>query len=237
MARLSLTDSRSSSTRYSLAQRSWRFIISAKYLEQEGEHRGEYYALMLFAQAGMSILAAGHELVTLFVGLELMSLSFFVLVGFLRSDKRSNEAAIKYLLLGAFSSGLLAYGFSLFYGMSGSTLLRDVAAAVAERDAGDPMLLLAMITTSVGLLFQDLRRAVSYVGAGCLRRSAHTDHRVRFRGLEGCFLRAAHSDFPRAIRRCAGSVDTDAGGGGAGDHDIGKHRRDHPGKHEAPAGL
>ena len=129
-------------------------IISAKYLEQEGEHRGEYYALMLFAQAGMSILAAGHELVTLFVGLELMSLSFFVMVGFLRSDKRSNEAAIKYLLLGAFSSGLLAYGFSLFYGMSGSTLLRDVAAAVAERDPGDPMLLLAMITTSVGLLFK-----------------------------------------------------------------------------------
>ena len=77
-----------------------------------------------------------------------------MLVGFLRSDKRSNEAAIKYLLLGAFSSGLLAYGFSLFYGMSGSTLLRDVAAAVAERDASDPMLLLAMITTSVGLLFK-----------------------------------------------------------------------------------
>ena len=129
-------------------------IISAKYLEQEGEHRGEYYALMLFAQAGMSILAAGHELVTLFVGLELMSLSFFVLVGFLRSDKRSNEAAIKYLLLGAFSSGLLAYGFSLFYGMSGSTLLREVATAVAGRDSSDPMLLLAMITTSVGLLFK-----------------------------------------------------------------------------------
>ncbi len=129
-------------------------IISVRYLENEGEHRGEYYALLLFAQAGMAILAQGMELVTLFIGLELMALSFYVMVGFLRNEKRSNEAAIKYLILGAFSSGLLAYGFSILYGMSGSTLLRNIAAAVAERPADDPMLILALITTSVGLLFK-----------------------------------------------------------------------------------
>ena len=129
-------------------------IISVRYLENEGEHRGEYYALLLFAQAGMAILAQGMELVTLFIGLELMALSFYVMVGFLRDEKRSNEAAIKYLILGAFSSGLLAYGFSILYGMSGSTLLRNIAAAVAERPADDPMLILALITTSVGLLFK-----------------------------------------------------------------------------------
>ncbi len=129
-------------------------IISVRYLENEGEHRGEYYALLLFAQAGMAILAQGMELVTLFIGLELMALSFYVMVGFLRNEKRSNEAAIKYLILGAFSSGLLAYGFSILYGMSGSTMLRDVATAVAERPADDPMLILALITTSVGLLFK-----------------------------------------------------------------------------------
>ena len=132
-------------------------LISVRYLEHEGEHRGEYYALMLFAQAGMAILAQGMELVTLFIGLELMALSFYVLVGFLRDDRRSNEAAIKYLLLGAFSSGLMVYGFSLFYGISGSTLLRDIARVVAERaerDPADPILILAMVTTSVGLLFK-----------------------------------------------------------------------------------
>ena len=128
--------------------------ISVRYLENEGEHRGEYYALLLFAQAGMAILAQGMELVTLFIGLELMALSFYVMVGFLRNEKRSNEAAIKYLILGAFSSGLLAYGFSILYGMTGSTLLRNIAAAVAERPADDPMLILALITTSVGLLFK-----------------------------------------------------------------------------------
>ena len=129
-------------------------MISVRYLENEGEHRGEYYALLLFAQAGMAILAQGMELVTLFIGLELMALSFYVMVGFLRNEKRSNEAAIKYLILGAFSSGLLAYGFSILYGMTGSTLLRNIAAAIGERPADDPMLILALITTSVGLLFK-----------------------------------------------------------------------------------
>ncbi|MBH00318.1 MAG: NADH-quinone oxidoreductase subunit N [Solibacterales bacterium] len=128
--------------------------ISVRYLENEREHRGEYYALLLFTQAGMAILAQGMELVTLFIGLELMALGFYVLVGFLRNEKRSNEAAIKYLVLGSFSSGLLAYGFSILYGMSGSTSLRHIAAAVAERPMDDSMLLLALITTSVGLLFK-----------------------------------------------------------------------------------
>ena len=78
-------------------------IVSYKYLEIAGEHHGEYYGLILFAQCGMYFLAAGTELITLFIGLELMALCFYVMVGFLRTDKRSNEAAIKYLLLGAFS--------------------------------------------------------------------------------------------------------------------------------------
>jgi NADH-quinone oxidoreductase subunit N len=83
-----------------------------------------------------------------------MALSFYVMVGFLRSDRRSNEAAMKYLLLGAFSSGFLAYGFSLLYGLSGSTKLDVIAQAVAQRSPPDPLCLLAMITTSVGLFFK-----------------------------------------------------------------------------------
>jgi NADH-quinone oxidoreductase subunit N len=129
-------------------------LISVRYLEIEGEHRGEYYALMLFAQAGMAALAQGYELVTLFVGLELMALSFYVMVGFLRDEKRANEAAIKYVLLGAFSSGMLAYGFSILYAIGGSTDLREIAAAVAQRDPSDPVLILALVTTLVGLFFK-----------------------------------------------------------------------------------
>ena len=129
-------------------------IISARYMDAEGEHRGEFYALILFAQAGMSVMASGYDLVVLFVGLETMALSFYVLVGFLRDTRRSNEAALKYLILGAFSSGLLVYGFSILYGISGSTNLGEVAKAVAARPEGDLALLLALITCSVGLFFK-----------------------------------------------------------------------------------
>jgi len=129
-------------------------IVSYKYLEVEGEHHGEYYSLMMFAQCGMFFLAGGADLVTLFIGLELMALSFYVMVGFLRTEKRSNEAAMKYLLLGAFSSGFLAYGFSVMYGISGSTKLADIAAAMGNRPAMDPLVFLALATTAVGLLFK-----------------------------------------------------------------------------------
>jgi NADH-quinone oxidoreductase subunit N len=129
-------------------------VVSYKYLEIAGEHHGEYYALILFAQCGMFFLAAGTDLVTLFIGLELMALCFYVMVGFLRADKRSNEAAMKYLLLGAFSSGFLAYGFSLMYGLSGSTKLADITAAIGARPPWDPIVFLALATTSVGLLFK-----------------------------------------------------------------------------------
>lgn len=129
-------------------------LVSYRYLEIAGEHHGEYYGLILFAQCGMFFLATGTDLVTLFVGLELMALSFYVMVGFLRGDRRSNEAAMKYLLLGAFSSGFLVYGFSVMYGITGSTRLADVAAAIAARPAWDPVVFLALATTLVGLLFK-----------------------------------------------------------------------------------
>jgi NADH-quinone oxidoreductase subunit N len=129
-------------------------LISYKYLEVEDEHHGEYYALIMFANCGMFFLATGTDLVTLFIGLELMALCFYIMVGFLRRDKRSNEAAMKYLLLGSFSSGFLVYGFSVFYGLAGSTKLKDVAAALASRQPWDPVVFLAIATTAVGLLFK-----------------------------------------------------------------------------------
>jgi NADH-quinone oxidoreductase subunit N len=129
-------------------------VVSYKYLEVAGEHHGEYYSLILFAQCGMYFLATGTDLVTLFIGLELMALCFYVMVGFLRTEKRSNEAAIKYLLLGAFSTGFLAYGFSVMYGMSGSTKLVEIANAISQRTPWDPLVFLALATTTIGLLFK-----------------------------------------------------------------------------------
>jgi len=109
-------------------------LLSVQYLEIEREQEGEYYALLLFACVGMMLMASGIDLIVMFLGLETMALSFYVLTGFLRRDKRSNEAALKYVLLGAFSSGILAYGFSILYGLSGATNIGAITGALAQRD-------------------------------------------------------------------------------------------------------
>jgi NADH-quinone oxidoreductase subunit N len=109
-------------------------LLSVKFLELEKEQEGEFYALLLFACVGMMLMASGVDLIVMFLGLETMALSFYVLTGFLRREKRSNEAALKYVLLGAFSSGILAYGFSLLYGLSASTNIGAVGAALGQRN-------------------------------------------------------------------------------------------------------
>lgn len=137
--------------------------ISTRYLDIEGEQHGEYYALVLFATVGMMFLGCGFDLITLYISLELMALTFYVLVAFTKREKRSNEAAMKYFLLGAFSSGVLLYGMSLLYGLAGSTNLAEIGRAVAviaqgTGEAGEaslrPMLLLAMIALAAGLFFK-----------------------------------------------------------------------------------
>jgi NADH-quinone oxidoreductase subunit N len=143
-----------------LAATAVAILMSVSYLQTEHENHGEYYALMLLSVAGMMCMAAGLDIVLIFIGLELMAISTYVLVGFLRRDRRSNEAALKYLLLGAFSSGIFAYGLSLLYGLSGSTNLGAIAAQL-YRVMHDPLYaqykpvaILALLTTMVGLLFK-----------------------------------------------------------------------------------
>jgi NADH-quinone oxidoreductase subunit N len=140
--------------------------ISVRYLDIEGEQHGEYYALILFATVGMMFLGCGFDLITLYISLELMALTFYVLVAFTKREKRSNEAAMKYFLLGAFSSGVLLYGMSLLYGIAGSTNLAAIGRSVAEIAATmgpnpdptaaslRPMLLLGMIALAAGLFFK-----------------------------------------------------------------------------------
>src|SRR5687768_8317435 len=140
--------------------------ISTRYLDIEGEQHGEYYALILFATVGMMFLACGYDLISLYISLELMALTFYVLVAFTKREKRSNEAAMKYFLLGAFSSGVLLYGMSLLYGIAGSTNLGEIGRSVATiaGTLGDssepvaaslrPMLLLGMIALAAGLFFK-----------------------------------------------------------------------------------
>lgn len=128
--------------------------ISLKYLDVEDEQHGEFYALILFSTAGMMFMAAAVDLITMFVGLELMSLCIYILVGFLRSNRKSNEASLKYFLLGSFSTGILLYGMSILYGISGSTNLDKIALAVAGMPPDSPILYLATIALLAGLCFK-----------------------------------------------------------------------------------
>jgi NADH-quinone oxidoreductase subunit N len=129
-------------------------LLSVHYLEIEAEHHGEYYALMLFATIGMMFMTSGFDIVVQFIALETMAISFYVLAGFLRGDRRSNEGALKYLLLGAFSSGILAYGFSIMYGLAGSTNLQQITEVFSLRPVGDVLVLLSLVTVSAGLFFK-----------------------------------------------------------------------------------
>jgi NADH-quinone oxidoreductase subunit N len=149
--------------------------ISTRFLDIEGEQHGEYYALVLFATVGMMFIGSGYDLISLYISLELMAVTFYILVAFTKREKRSNEAAMKYFLLGAFSSGVLLYGMSLLYGIAGSTNIGEIGSQVGQlsteirnalQTAAEgsgiqndivklrPMLLLGMIALAAGLFFK-----------------------------------------------------------------------------------
>ncbi|MGQ0508256.1 MAG: NADH-quinone oxidoreductase subunit N [Myxococcaceae bacterium] len=112
-------------------------LLTSGFLRHRNAERGEFYALMLFGVAGMSLLAISAELITLFVNLEILSLATYALTTFLRRGPRPAEAGFKYFILGAFSSAVLLYGAALLYGVTGSTLLSDMKEPLAVA-FGDP---------------------------------------------------------------------------------------------------
>ncbi|HEX9592706.1 MAG TPA: NADH-quinone oxidoreductase subunit N [bacterium] len=130
-------------------------LHSGAYLRQEGIEYGEYYSLLLLAAVGMMVMASGRDLMVIYVGLELMSVTFYCLVGLMRTRLTSNEASLKYFLLGAFASGFLLYGFSLLYGLTGTTSIPGIHAFLAAHpEAVGAPLILAMVMVLVGLGFK-----------------------------------------------------------------------------------
>jgi NADH-quinone oxidoreductase subunit N len=123
--------------------------ISLKYMEIEGASFGEYYSLLLLATSGMMIIASASDLIVLYLGLELMALSTYILVGIIRHSIKSNEAAIKYFLLGGFSSAFLLYGISMIYGLTGTTEIETIAAYIGERGFAENQILLFSVVLFV----------------------------------------------------------------------------------------
>lgn len=129
-------------------------LLSHSYLKEERLYFGEYYGFVLLALSGMMVMVSAADLLTIYLGTELMSLSLYVMAGLKRSEPRSLEASAKYFVLGAFSSGILLYGISLLYGATGSTRLPAIAAAIAGQSLDDPLLLFATILLAVGFGFK-----------------------------------------------------------------------------------
>ena len=111
-------------------------LLSAHYLRNRTTTAGEYYGLLLVGGTGMVLMAASRELLTAYISLELLSFSLYILVGYLKRDRLSNEGSLKYILLGAFSSAMLLYGISLIYGVTGTTSYEGIAEALAAREGG-----------------------------------------------------------------------------------------------------
>jgi len=130
------------------------FVYTRQYLQQRDMFRGEFYALTLFSVVGMMIMVSGQNMLTLYVGLELLSLSLYALVAMDRDNARATEAAMKYFVLGALASGMLLYGMSMIYGMTGSLNLTDIHNALMATEKTHSVLILGLVFIVAGLAFK-----------------------------------------------------------------------------------
>jgi NADH-quinone oxidoreductase subunit N len=132
-------------------------LPSYRFLDRQDAETGEYHALLLFSIAGQCLMAASNDLIMVFIGLEISSISSYVLAGYLRDDKRANEAALKYFLLGSFATAFFLYGVALIYGATGTINLASVRTQLSGQNAPEPII----IAVAAALMFVGLGFKVS----------------------------------------------------------------------------
>ncbi len=130
------------------------FVYTRQYMQLRGMFRGEYYALVLFSVLGMMVMVSGQSMLTIYMGLELLSLSLYSLVALDRDNAKSSEAAMKYFVLGALASGMLLYGMSMIYGMTGSLNIAEISSALQDSNTKNPVLILGLVFIVAGLAFK-----------------------------------------------------------------------------------
>ncbi len=130
------------------------FLYSRQYLADRQLYRGEYYVMGLFAVLGMSVLISAHSYLTVYLGLELLSLSLYAMVAFNRDSSASAEAAMKYFVLGAIASGMLLYGMSMIYGVTGTINIADVASHIGSMEESSIVLTFGVVFLIVGIAFK-----------------------------------------------------------------------------------
>jgi len=130
------------------------FLYAKDYLRDRDLFKGEYYALGLFAVLGMMVMVSANSFLTIYLGLELLSLSLYAMVAFNRDSKTGSEAAMKYFVLGAIASGMLLYGISMIYGATGTIVFPEVAKALTETGMNDLVLVFGLVFVVIGLSFK-----------------------------------------------------------------------------------
>jgi len=130
-------------------------LSSYRFLDRQGAETGEYHALLLFSLVGQCLMAAANDLIMVFIGLEISSIASYVLAGYLREDKRANESALKYFLLGSFATAFFLYGVAIVYGSTGTVRLDEIHAVLTAQNAPSPVFIgLAAALMFVGLGFK-----------------------------------------------------------------------------------
>jgi NADH-quinone oxidoreductase subunit N len=130
------------------------FVYTRQYMQLRNIYCGEYYALVLFAVLGMMIMVSGQSMLSIYMGLELLSLCLYSLVALDRDNPKSSEAAMKYFVLGALASGMLLYGMSMIYGMTGSINIAEITSALQDTNPKNPVLILGLVFIVAGLAFK-----------------------------------------------------------------------------------
>jgi NADH-quinone oxidoreductase subunit N len=129
-------------------------LLSTNYIAEGDYWENEYYEMLLSSVLGMVLIASARDLITLFVALELLSIPAYLMATWRKRDLKSNEAGLKYYLMGVFASSLMLYGMSLLFGVSGSTLLTDISRTVGDFDHSQPVITLGIILVVVGFAFK-----------------------------------------------------------------------------------
>ena len=129
-------------------------LMSINYVEEGDYYEGEFYFLILCSLLGMVVMSSSRDLITIFVALETLSIPAYILAGWRKRDLKSNEASLKYYLLGVLASAVMLYGMSLIYGFTGTTILADIGEQLAGNAAEMPMVTLAIVFIIVGFAFK-----------------------------------------------------------------------------------
>ncbi len=129
-------------------------LMSNRYIEEGDYHRGEYYVLLLSSLLGMVVMSSSRDLISIFVALELLSIPAYLLAGWRKRDLKSNEASLKYYLLGVLSSAVMLYGMSLVFGAAGTTVLADIGTALVSAERLDKVVTIGIFFVVVGFAFK-----------------------------------------------------------------------------------